>query len=489
MKKKDKSHEELKLEVEKLRTQLAEAEETLRAIRSGEVDALVVSGEKGEQVFTLKGAEQPYRILIEEMSEGAVMLAADDSILYCNGGFAGMLKTPLVKLMGTEIAHYIAPSDEAVFRELLRKGRERSSIGEITLLAGDGTFVPTHLSLDTLQSDDAHFVYLVATDLTGQKRIQDELRRARDELEIRVEERTAELVKANEELHIEITERKQVDEALRQAHDELEQRVRERTAELQEANKALMESEAGYRELTESIEDLFYAIDSDLKYTYWNKASEVLTGISAKDAIGKSLYELFPDIKGTKAEQFYIKALKAREPERFESQFQIGGKKFIFEINAYPTKTSLSVIAKNITEKKMFEAQLLRSQRMESIGTLAGGMAHDLNNVLTPIMLSLQMLKEKLEDEKSRKLLTILEKNSQRGADIIKQILSFSRGVEGERVPLQVKHIITEIEKVTKETFPRNIEIGTDIQNDLFTISGDVTQLHQVIMNLCLNAR
>jgi PAS domain-containing protein len=98
MKKKDKSHEELKLEVEKLRAQLAEAEETLRAIRSGEVDALVVSGEKGEQVFTLKGAEQPYRILIEEMSEGAVMLAADDSILYSNKGFADMLKTPLEKL-------------------------------------------------------------------------------------------------------------------------------------------------------------------------------------------------------------------------------------------------------------------------------------------------------------------------------------------------------------------------------------------------------
>ncbi|MDL5502687.1 MAG: histidine kinase dimerization/phospho-acceptor domain-containing protein, partial [Candidatus Methanoperedens sp.] len=97
----------------------------------------------------------------------------------------------------------------------------------------------------------------------------------------------------------------------------------------------------------------------------------------------------------------------------------------------------------DITEKKRLESQLLRSQRMESIGTLAGGIAHDLNNLLTPIMLSLQILKEKLKDEQSQKLLSILENNSQRGANLIKQVLSFARGVEGERNSLQVKHIIS----------------------------------------------
>jgi two-component system cell cycle sensor histidine kinase/response regulator CckA len=150
---------------------------------------------------------------------------------------------------------------------------------------------------------------------------------------------------------------------------------------------------------------------------------------------------------------------------------------------------SILVINTDITEKKKLESQLLRSQRMESIGTLAGGIAHDLNNMLTPIMLSLQMLKEKFKDEQSKKLLTILEKNSQRGADLIKQVLSFSRGLEGERNPLKVGHIITEVENIAKETFPRDIELRTDVPDDLFTISGDVTQLHQVIMNLCLNAR
>jgi nitrogen-specific signal transduction histidine kinase/ActR/RegA family two-component response regulator len=150
---------------------------------------------------------------------------------------------------------------------------------------------------------------------------------------------------------------------------------------------------------------------------------------------------------------------------------------------------SILIINTDITEKKKIEAQLLRAQRMESIGTLAGGIAHDLNNMLTPIMLSLELLKEKFKDEQSQKILTILERNSQRGADLLKQVLAFSHGVEGERTPLQAKHIILEIQQVAKETFPRNIEIRTDIPEDLFSIYGDATQLHQVIMNLCVNAR
>lgn len=169
------------------------------------------------------------------------------------------------------------------------------------------------------------------------------------------------------------------------------------------------------------------------------------------------------------------------------------GSEFPIEISIATWKieeaTFFTGIVRDVTERKKLESQLLRAQRMESIGTLAGGMAHDLNNLLTPMMLSLKMLKEKLTDEKSQLLLTILENNSQRGADLIKQVLSFSRGVEGERNPLQAKYIISEIEKIAKETFPKKIEIRTDIQKDLSIISGDATQLHQVLMNLCVNAR
>jgi CheY-like chemotaxis protein len=126
---------------------------------------------------------------------------------------------------------------------------------------------------------------------------------------------------------------------------------------------------------------------------------------------------------------------------------------------------------------------------MESIGTLAGGIAHDLNNLLSPILMSVQLLQLKVQDEASRKMLEILQTNAERGSEMIKQILSFARGVSGERIPVQLKHLIKEVAKILKETFPRSIEINFKTSPELWLVNGDATQLHQVMMNLCINAR
>jgi hypothetical protein len=135
------------------------------------------------------------------------------------------------------------------------------------------------------------------------------------------------------------------------------------------------------------------------------------------------------------------------------------------------------------------EAQFLRAQRMESIGTLAGGIAHDLNNVLSPILMAVQMLQLKVQDESGRQLLEILRTNAERGGNMVKQVLSFARGVEGERVSLQPKHLIKEIIKIMKETLPKSIEVTYRLPDNLWLISADATQVHQVLMNLCVNAR
>lgn len=145
----------------------------------------------------------------------------------------------------------------------------------------------------------------------------------------------------------------------------------------------------------------------------------------------------------------------------------------------------------DITEKKQLEAQFLRAQRLESLGTLASGIAHDLNNILTPILAGAQLLPLKVPhlNEQTQQLLKAIESSARRGAELIKQILSFARGVEGKRVCLQINHLILEIEKIIQQTLPKSINIQTDIPADLFTISGDATQLHQILMNLCVNAR
>lgn len=135
------------------------------------------------------------------------------------------------------------------------------------------------------------------------------------------------------------------------------------------AEEALRESEERYRELTESITDVFFGMGRDLRYTYWNKASEKLTGISAKDAIGKSLTEVFPDVKGTRVEQFYLETLRAQQPQSFVNEYRVREKDYIFEINAYPTKDGLSVFVKDITERKKAEEELIRLSSAAKMST------------------------------------------------------------------------------------------------------------------------
>jgi len=171
MPKKPITQEDLLLELEDMRARLNEAEETLRTIRNGEVDALIVPGARGEQIFTLKSADYIYRMLIEEMNDGALTLAADGQILYANRRFAEMLKTPLEKVIGSTIYTWIAPDDQKFLQSLLTKGANEKSRDQLALTAGDGTQVPVDLSVSNLIIDGMPDSFcLVATDLTEQKR-------------------------------------------------------------------------------------------------------------------------------------------------------------------------------------------------------------------------------------------------------------------------------------------------------------------------------
>jgi signal transduction histidine kinase/CheY-like chemotaxis protein len=150
---------------------------------------------------------------------------------------------------------------------------------------------------------------------------------------------------------------------------------------------------------------------------------------------------------------------------------------------------SALVINTDVTETRKLESQFLRAQRLESIGTLASGIAHDLNNILSPILMSAGILRRDITDPDNQKMLDIIEGSAERGAGIVKQVLTFARGVDGERVQLQAKHLISELAKIMAQTFPRNIDIQPQFPPDLWTVTGDATQLHQVLLNLCVNAR
>jgi PAS domain S-box-containing protein len=143
----------------------------------------------------------------------------------------------------------------------------------------------------------------------------------------------------------------------------------------------------------------------------------------------------------------------------------------------------------DLTERKKLEAQFLRAQRLESIGTLAGGIAHDLNNILSPVLISVGLLKLEDTSPEQLKLLDTIETSGRRGADMVRQVLAFARGVDGKRTSVSIRHLVREVQKILHETIPRNIDLQTSSPVDLWPVNADVTQLNQVLMNLCVNAR
>jgi PAS domain S-box-containing protein len=159
-----------RLELDELRQRLQEAEETLDAIRSGEVDALVVSGPSGEKVFTLEGAEHPYRVLVESMNEGAVSLSKDGTVLYCNSAFARMVGISLDQIMGHDVREFVPDEDRDALKNLIKHGLREAVRAEMALLPTSGECLPTQFSLNPVDLEGKPSIGVIVTDLSERKR-------------------------------------------------------------------------------------------------------------------------------------------------------------------------------------------------------------------------------------------------------------------------------------------------------------------------------
>jgi two-component system, cell cycle sensor histidine kinase and response regulator CckA len=245
--------------------------------------------------------------------------------------------------------------------------------------------------------------------------------------------------------------------------------------------------------------DAMLVRDLEQNILYWNLGAEKLYGWSQAEAVGKNVLELlkpYSSIDLSAQEILQIALSEGFWQGELEKKTKSGRTKIVnsrWTLMSSPQQpTSILSVDTDITEKKKLEAQFLRAQRMESLGTLASGIAHDLNNILTPILAVAQLLPKKLTklDDRARNMLKILEENAKRGSELVKQILAFARGVEGKHIDLQVGHLLWEVIRVAKHTFPKSIEIEATIPTrDLHTVSADATQLQQVFMNLIVNAR
>ncbi len=239
--------------------------------------------------------------------------------------------------------------------------------------------------------------------------------------------------------------------------------------------------------------DAIVVRDLDNKVLLWNKSAEKLYGWKAEEVIGNNVSQLKNE--PLPQQEVYQTVLEQGFWQGELQNHTKSGKEIIVESrwtlvrDEHSQAKSILIVDTDITQKKQLETQFFRAQRMESIGTLASGIAHDLNNMLSPILMAVPLLKAKCHDERSQKVLSIIESNAKRGASLVKQVLSFGRGIEGDRTVLQLKHQILEMKQIIEQTFPKSILVNTEIEPYLGQVCGDSTQLHQVIMNLCLNAR
>jgi PAS domain S-box-containing protein len=269
-----------------------------------------------------------------------------------------------------------------------------------------------------------------------------------------------------------LSERRHMEDTLRRN----EERIREQASLLDKAHDAIL------------VRDLEHRI------TYWNKSAEELYGWTAEEAIGSRISSL---LYRDPAEFLEATRLAIENGEwtgeilqytRSGSEVLVEGRWTLVRDTEGRPKSILAINS-DITERKRLEAQFLRVQRMESIGTLAGGIAHDLNNVLSPILMAVDLLRMRTTDPTSLGVLATVEASARRGADMVRQVLSFARGMDGQRLPLRAKEVLRDIGHILQETFPKNIRCTTRSAPDLPLLSGDATQLHQVLLNLCVNSR
>ncbi|MEG4959930.1 MULTISPECIES: PAS domain S-box protein [unclassified Microcoleus] len=555
--------EKLRQEVETLQQQLAEVqerlnvtEETLQAICSGEVDAVVVSTQQGERVFTLQGADYVYQCLVEQMGEGAATVSSEGLILYCNKRLSELLNCSLKNLIGSRLETFIAPKDRKAFLLLLQEVQEKETLTrELSLIAATGNKeVPVKLSLKQFKIDELLVNSIIITDITESK-----IKEAAKLSQILnsaiavinnfrlLTDGTFKIdswIGGTQQLFGYSLEAVQADSSLITANILPEDREKalvslvqnikggrsgiveyrflhgDRTIRWLSSNyvaewdreqdcwvgieiitditqrKETEQKIAEQAALIDLTTDAIFVHDLDDQILFWNKGAERLYGWTATEIIGQKTKTLFNQpIAQTKA----IKTTS--EPGIWQSEIKQNtkaGKNIIVESrkilveNHFLKLKSILVINTDITEKKQLEKQFYHAQRLESLGTLASGIAHDFNNILTPILSVTQMLPLKFPnlDDKTERLFTILSSSARRGADLVKQILLFSRGTEGNYVILQLGDLLLEVIGITKQTFPKSIAISAKIPTkELWRISADATQMHQVFMNLMINAR
>ena len=442
------SSSELLARIEALESALQEANDTLDAIRNGEVDAVVVGGSHGQVIYTLENADRPYRVLVEQMREGAVTLSGNATILYCNRSFAALVGLRLEEIVGRSFYDFI--SQRPPVERMLASGGDGQS-EELELLSAAGGRAPCNLSIVELATEvgDDRMLCGIITDLTQN------YERARD------------LADANCRLEAEIAERNRAEQSLAIALD---------AADMGSWDLAVGPDRGAVRS---PRHDAIYGYPEPI--AHWTLAKTI------EHYLPEDRAEIEAAFRGalTSGRVEFEKRI-VRADDGALRWVHVKGR--VFYKDGKPERVA-GIIVDN-TEKHLVEEQLRQGQKMEAIGQLTGGIAHDFNNLLMIIGGSLESLSRRVTlDERVQRLLDTARLGVSRGAKLNEQLLAFARRQDMREDVVCINDLLPDFVTLLDRAVGESVVVEVRQSAGLWSCKTDAHQLETAILNLAINAR
>ncbi len=432
-----------------LQARLQEAEETLDAIRNGEVDAVVIGGPSGQQVYTLENADRPYRVLIEQMQEGALTLSDDGTVLYCNQRFAALVGEDRGSVVGSVVGRFLREGEREAFHRHVGRPRSGTS-SEFTLHTAGRQEVPVNISLVNLKVAEGmpRVICGVVTDLSNSRR------------------RSHELAAANERLAREIDERVRAEDSLRLALDA--------------AGMGSWDLDLATSTLRRSLRyDQIFGHPGQAPGWNWRAAFEQFVpedrhrvAVAFREAESSGFIEV--EVRIVRAGDGATRILHVKGQTFYDAGQAV----------------RIAGVVSDVTDQRAVEEQLRQAQKMEAVGQLTGGIAHDFNNLLMIIGGSLEMLSRRVpSEERTQRLFEAARQGVARGAKLNQQLLAFSRRQELRAESVSVNDLIPTFEHLLDRAVGEVVTIRLDRAADVWLCKTDPYQLETAILNLAINAR
>ena len=438
---------------------------------------------------TLQESEERFRSVVETACDGIISADSKGNVISWNKGAENIFGYAEDEIMGRPLT-LIMPER---FHEPHRIGFDRmastceSQVAERILsfegLRKDGSELPLELSIATWKTREGIFFTGIVRDVTERRKMEAVIKKAFEDMEEKVNERTIDLINANEDLEREIAERKRAEEALL------------------ETNVSLRESEKEYRKLSQEFHTLLNAIpDSiillspDMKMLWTNSGTASMLDMDRDDLTGHCCFEIWHNRTEPCEECPAVESFKTGKTETAQISTRKGR---VFDIRAFPIKDenenviNVIVVTSEITEKINLQAEAMRTAHLASLGEMAAGIAHEINNPINGIINYAQILADRLESgRRENEIASQIIKEGDRVADIVRSLLSFARERKREKVPVYISDLLSDSFNLTGAQIRKDgIKLKVDIPDDLPEIMANSQQIQQVFLNIINNAR